>query len=568
MRPTRRDVAILAAIVAVGRFLYVLDRTAVSLSPDEFASLGIARFLSGGQFNMLVASTYRIGPGLLLTPWTWLFDDPVTVVRLGFATNALIAGATMFVLVPMVGRLTAFGRVGTLLLCGCVGLLPQSLEASAHLWAEPLVTLTFLGALSAVLQFVEQPLSASMIKAAVWSTIGLSSHGRLLPLVVLVSTTLVGWALFKGQRLLAAAAGTLGTLGLAGSLLTHRWLVARVWELPGQSNTTSTVIRKLDKPIEVLDAAAGQLWYQLAASGLLMAFGMVELARRAAGRSGRANQRDALVVLWFTIPMLAVSFVFMSDVGRADHVIYGRYTDAVIWPVLSIGAGWLFIDRLAMSRRRRRFVAGAIVVVFIELGLLVHQLHGHQIRRPGVNAMIGGIVAFSDSGSINALVVTGAGLLVAVVLTLAARGTALDHRLWSLIIVALIATAGVRLWSIQRGDATKPAVGEKARTLLEIDERPPIGSQIGVSLMPNEYGPDIVQIAQLFTVLSYQLYLPEYRFVFDNGPSDDVGPYVFAVENDALLVREGGSILWKHPDVPMALWVEPPRDDDPIGSDG
>lgn len=566
--PGRRDLLVLAVAVAVVRFAYVADRSTVSLTPDEYSSLAIARFLSGGEFNMLVASTYRVAPGLLLVPWSWLFDDPALIVRFGLLTNAAVAGITMFVLVPLLARLTSFGRTGLLLVSGLLAVLPQSLEASAHLWAEPLVTLSFLGVVSSVLRYLDAPSVRRASTALAWITLSIISHGRMLPLAVLAAAFLVIHALL-GRHLRVAATTIAGSVvTFAGATLLQRWIVSAVWEIPSPGNSAATVLRKLEAPLEVLDAAAGQTWYQLAASGLLVAFGFVELIRRAMGRAGDRHRRDAVVLLAATLPLIAVSFAFMSSVGRADHVLYGRYIDAVIWPVLAVGAHWLFHVRPVMSVRRRRFVIGVAVIGFIELALVVHQLHRHQIRVAGVNAMIAGIVPLSDRGSINALIVTLGSLVVAVVLFLFARSPIPDRRIWSIVMVAIVCTAGIRLWTFQRPDANQPAFGEQARAILELSNRPPIGSEIGVSLMPDEYGPIMPRISQLSAVYSYQLYLPEYRFVFDNGPSDDVGPYVFAVENDALLTREGGTIMWEHPSLPMALWKEPTRSHDASGPDG
>lgn len=566
--PSRREVALLAFVVAAIRFAYVADRTTVSLSPDEYSSLGIARFLSGGDFNMLVAGTYRIAPALLVTPWTWLFDDPAHIIRLGLLTNAVVAGLTMFVLVPLLARLTSFDRSGLLLLSGLIALLPQSLESSAHLWAEPLVTLAFLGVVASAMRYLDDPSGRAVVTVISWSSLAMASHGRLLPLAVLAGAFLVVHALVSRRVWLAATAVVVSVGGFGGVTLVQRWVVANVWELPSPGNSAATVVRKLGAPLEVLDAAVGQTWYQFAASGLLVVFGLVELIRRAIGRSGLHQQRDAAVLLAATLPLVGVSFAFMSAVGRADHVLYGRYIDAVIWPTVAVGVHWLFHVRPLMSARRQRFIVGAAVVVFVELALVVHQLHRHQIRVAGVNAMIAGIVPFSDRGSINALVITSGSLAIAGLMFLFAKTSNVDRRIWSLVLVAVVVTAGIRLWDFQRPDAEQPAFGEDARAILELTDGPPIGSAIGVSLMPDEYGPIIPRIAQLSATYSFQLHLTEYHFVFDNGPSDEVGPYVFAVANDALLTREGGTIIWEHPTLPMALWLEPPRDDDPIGSDG
>ena len=563
-----RDIYLLAVLVAVIRYLYVVDRTAVSLSPDEFASLGIARFLSGGEFNMLVASTYRPLPGAMLVPWTLLLDDPELIVRFGLATNAVVAGATMFVLVPLLARLTNFDRGGVLVVSGVIAVLPASLEATAHLWAEPMVTLTFLGSLAAMLRFVEHPAMGPLLSSIGWSVVGFTSHGRLLPFAVLIGLLAVVWSLAQGHRGLASCAAVTAVLGLAISALIQRWIVSEVWELPGSRNSSGAIWDRLGNPVEVLDAAAGQIWYQLAASALVVGFGVVELARRASDKVDVARRRDALVVLGLTVPLAIVSFVFMSDVSRADHVLYGRYTDAVVWPVLGVGASWMFFDHSTMTRRRRRFAVAALIAVLADLALLVHQLHSEQVGRRGVTAMIAGILWLTNDGRVHVLWVTAFTLAVAGVLYSAARARQTDRRIWAAVIVMMVLAAGVRTWTVQRSDAETSVVGRGARAVLDAPGRPPLGTEIGVVLTPNDYGPSIIRSAQIFSALSLQYYLPEYRFVFDNGPSDDVGPYVFAVNNDALLTRDGGTILWTHPDFPISLWLEPPRDESESGSDG
>lgn len=472
----------------------------------------------------------------------------------------------MFVFVPLVGRLTSFDHPGVLMVSGVIGILPQSLEASAHLWAEPLVTLAFIGTLGASLRFLDAPGPTTVVAVVRWSVLGAASHGRLLPLAVLAAVFVVVYCLLRRSLGLAIFGASAAGLALGGLTVAHRWIVSRVWEVAGSGNSEATVLRRLTKPLEVLDAAVGQTWYQLAASGLMVAFGVIELARRARLRTDARQRKDAWVVVFLTLPVVGLSFVFMSDVGRADHVLYGRYIDAVIWPVLAVGANWVTHVRPRMALRTRWFILTATIVLFVELAFVVHQLHRHQLRVPGVNAMIAGIVPLSDWGSINALVVTAFSLAITALLFRSL--TSIDRRLWTGVVVAVVCTMGIRLWAIQRPDANRPAYGEEARAILELADGPPPGSEIGVLLMPDALDPVISRFTQRVAVWSYQLYLPEYRFSLDNGLDNDVGPYVFAVDNDRLLTLEGGKRVWEHSTMAMALWKEPSGADSKLTADG
>ena len=556
----RRQIALLALLVAIGRTVFNANRTSFSLAPDELATAGMARFLTGHHFDMLAANTYRPGFSILIAPIFTVVSDPEWLVRLSLAVNAALGGLAVCWLVPILRRLTDLSGRGVLLSSGALALMPASLEASAHLWAEPLVTLTFLATLHAVLQFYDAPTFRWGIVAVLWSVAGFTSHGRLLALVGLAGVAVVGRSL-AGRRLRLAlvVSGVAVGAAVASSRL-QDWVIGNVWHFAGDHNTSVTIVDRLGDPLQVLDSAIGQVWYQLCASALLFGLGVVELTRRVRCRRGPEAQRDAIIVLGLTLPLMAVSMVFMSDVVRADHVIYGRYNDAIMWPVLGLGAAWLFQGRLADSVYRGRFIMVTVATGTVALGLLLRQLHYVQFRVAGVEAMIAGLVPIVGGGAVNVALATAVAL--AVFASLAGASKLDSHRSLVVVVVVLglLLTAGARLWVINEPYTNSFAATSSVLEIRDLAQAPPPGEAIGVSIMPNEYRPDLTTRGQVFRALGYQWYLPEYEFVFDNGPSDDVGPYVFAVTNDALLTREGGTILWSDPAGGMALWLEPGPD--------
>lgn len=550
-----RLVLVAGVVVAIVRFVFAANRQIFSLGPDEMATVGMARFLSGGEWNMLAANTYRPALSTLLAPFFAVFDDTVWLFRLGLVVNSLIAGISVWWLARIVRRLTPFGDVGVVVTSMAIALMPSSLVASAHLWAEPLVSLSFLGAMLGVLQFYDRPSARSAATPVLWTVLGFTAHGRLLPLVVLVAAIVVVGAARARHRAAALVAVLTAGVGGTASMLYTRWIVGEVWEVAGSVNTTSGVLPRLRDPLQIVDSAIGQTWYQLSASALTFGLGLVVLVRRSFLRNGSSKGTDAVLVLAMTLPLMAVSFVFMSDRARPDHVIYGRYNDAIVWPVIAVGVGWLFAERYTERRRVSAWMIGGTAVVAVELAFLLRQMHYTQLGETGVLPMISGVLPVVGRGTgIDVLLVT----LVAV-LAYAALIAAGSRPAWRVAPVALagvlIAGAGVRTWWALDTSEGGWGTAQRVEEIRELDI--PAGDPIGVLITPDVYGPSVTASGQVLVGLSYQWFLPEHRFVLDNGPRDSVGPYVFAVTNDQLLTRDGATIVWEDPNRPIALWLEP-----------
>jgi hypothetical protein len=546
--------ALLCVVVAALRYTFSAGRSMFTVGPDEHATGGMARFLSGGHFNMLGAGVYRPALGTLLAPLYAVVHDPSWQVRLGLLTTATIGGLSVWWLVQVVRRLTSFGVRGVLIVSGLIAVTPSSLVASAHIWAEPLVSLAFLGALLALMKLCERPTWRSGLTAILWALLGYSAHGRLLVLLAVVSAVAVGSAVHRQLFGRAAILGATAVCGYGAVTVYTRWVVEHVWEYSGEENSAGTIVRHLGDPLTVLDAALGQLWYLLCSSALLAGFGLLVLGGRSWSGEGRVRS-DALVVLTLTVPLFCVSAAFMSGRDRPDYLIYGRYNDAVVWPVLAVGAAWLWSIRPSWPRRTQTWAVVAVLGVAVEFGLIVFQLHQNALRRDDLvpDMVAGAMPVIGRSFSLSVPLITGVAVVTFAALALSAAARSSLVRAG--VVVVVVAVAGLRTWhgSVPSQEVWKSTAAVREILELGIDlDRP-----IGVSIMPDEYGPALDSDRQVLTALNYEWYLPELQFVFDNGPSDSVGPYVFAVSNDALLTREGGEIVWQDPTWPVALWREP-----------
>ena len=556
-----RSLVVLAVVVAVGRWAYSADRTIFHLSPDEPAMLGMARWISGdGPWTMFDADVWRPGYPTLLAPLFWLTDDRVWIVRGALAIGAVIAGYSAVILARLTLRLTSLSPKQALVVAGAVALLPASLSASAYVWAEPLVTCAFLGALWCTLRFFDEPRAALGVGALVWSVAGLTANARLMPLVTLVAVLVIGRSIQLARWRSAAAFAALVVVSVALSSWYAHVAVQELWGEPGDTNTIGSVFDRLRHPLDVLDAAAGQTWYLMTSTALVFGLGIGALARSAAGPSGEGTRRtDARLLLVLTLPLIAVSMVFMSDRPRSDQLIYGRYNDAVIWPVIAVGIAWLVRDLVRESRRVAGWMIAGPIVVTLELGWLMYQLHHKQLgRSAGIRTMISGLQPVIGTGSsVRPLLITVVAIVAfGVILLVAARppraGLAVG-------LVATVLIAGG--YTSHRSVAARLNSAEQVAAVTEIEDGilPP-GEVVGYRFIPDMYGPSAPLSLQGAYSFLYQWFLPDHEFRTDGGLSDDVGPYVFAPTNDPLLLATGATLLWTDATIEIGLWKESPQE--------
>jgi hypothetical protein len=333
-----------------------------------------------------------------------------------------------------------------------------------------------------------------------------------------------------------------------------------VWDNPAESNTVETVWKRLPRLTDNLASALGQTWYQLAATAGITAIGSGVLLVRAVHRRGGNVPdrviRDARLVILSTLPLVLVAIVFMSNRTRTDHRIYGRYNDAVLWPVLIVGIAWLV--QLRRTPHPRLAAAGlvGVAVAIVAAGFGIDAVAGEALADSvGVRPMVSGLMPMIGSArAIDVVKVTVVSVAVLALLVIAAlsprRGAVL-----ALLGVAMLSVAGVR---------TKDALSLRlnswapATEVVAIDELIPPDAPIGVKFVREKDKPNVTWDDQRRRAQLYQFALPGHRFSRDNGPDDNVGPYVFAPSNDAALREAGAEILWVESQrVKMALWKEP-----------
>ena len=122
------------------------------------------------------------------------------------------------------------------------------------------------------------------------------------------------------------------------------WVQRNVWTQPDRTNTIGSTLERLSRPGALFDSVVGQVWYVLIATALFGGLGFWVLVRSALGSltdTAICRRTDAFVVVGLVVPLVGVSMLFMAGRDRPDMLIYGRYNEAILWPVVAIGAVWL-----------------------------------------------------------------------------------------------------------------------------------------------------------------------------------------------------------------------------------
>jgi hypothetical protein len=571
LRPTPwtdRRLVLTGVGVALVRFAFAADRRVFHLFADEPGQLAMARWLSGGtRWTMLDHNTWRPGYALTLAPIVRVFDSGEAMVRAALTLNAVYAGVTAIVLARLVERWTRLGVGTSAAIATVTALAPTAIAASAYTWSESLITLLLVSTLWFLQRFVDTERVAHALWAVACAGLAITTHGRaasvLVTTVVICSFVLAR----RGRgRHVAVVVGLAAALGIASQAL-NVWVRDAVWDRLNDTNTTGAVVGRLDAPAALVDSMVGQVWYQLVASAGLVGIGCATAIAAFVRPRPPLDRTSAGVLLATTIPPIVLSVVFMSDRGRADQLVYGRYLDTVVWPFFALGLA------VVVRRIRARASAGdrqissrdgdegwsiipIVGVVMLVCGIVVAARHGDQLRDEiGLRMMVPGLLPYVGGGDgIPVITVTGIALLALTLAALAGEFRIAPRFAPAFMIGIAIVVLGFTSVRVHDALATQLngwAIGE---AVSEIDAIVPDGEPIGLVTDGRSRTETTLVQRQRYQV--YQLYLPDHELIWQRGDGYSTR-FVIAPLRDPGLVEADAQERWRDPEKSIALWELP-----------
>jgi hypothetical protein len=365
-----------AALLAL-RVGLSLVRTGPLIVADEVGYLTNARLLAGGIAGQMSTAPFsRGGYSILLAPLLALDGNPATSYRLVLILNALLAaslGPLLYLLLTRCFHIAPRAAVWPVLAAAAypsvtiytqVALSENLLIPLFVLWL-----LCFGGLLDAQTgrqRFVWGAATA-VCAVALWA-----AHGRMSVVLALTALAFVVLAIARRQTLPAALLGlVLIAVGLAGVHVLNDFLIARSYggHAPNEVGQRLSTVESVSGVAAFLRNLVGQAWYLMVAT-LGVAIAVLGTLRATATRSrasGLSSQDVVLGLIMLTaLGLLVVSALSFPDVARPDMLIYGRYTEVVLPPVIALG-----LVQLASGRMRHaKPVLIALMVATLATALL------------------------------------------------------------------------------------------------------------------------------------------------------------------------------------------------------
>ncbi len=565
--PGRRwpPIAVIAAVVAVaavvGAHLALMAPLRVPvIHPDELGYVQNAHYLARG--GLRPTTEYYPGYSLLLVPLWWISRDPLTVWRGALVVNAVLAGAGVVLAWCLVGRLApGLDRPWRALLVAAVAAYPAVLLFSDFSMAETAFAAAFLGVCLLAARAFEASAAGPAPGWGRWAALGVGCG--LIALVhprgyaVYVAAGLLGVVALarSGRRALRPLAGL--TAGLAVGFAVTRLLVVHLKDpasrftaySPGGILSRATTVHGA---LNLLSEAGGQLFYLSVATLGLVPFGLW-LALRALGAAAAGDRRPAVMTRAFCglafLGVWAISSLFINLGTRADKLIYGRYNDAAVAPLLIIA-----LAELTAGRTRLRTVAtwaavGVTALVgsaaFTGLGHPGAELHG-PLNPVNVIAIVPYITHFG--GKIEVLALLGVGLAgLAVLAALALRWPAVA----TLALAAGFVALAVRTQAIYILPGSRARAAQNAVPLALAALRSRTSADLSCVAWDNPAGDDFALYATEFT-------LPEQRIrPFGAGVGGPCGPVVASPDPHFAARFPGARLITTDPYAQVSLWALP-----------
>jgi hypothetical protein len=524
--------AALAVLAVVAAHLALMAPLRVPvIHPDELGYVQNAHYLARGGLKPTVG--YYPGYSLLLVPLWWLIHAPLTVWRGALVVNAVLAGVAVVLAWCLLGRLSpGLDRRWRALIVAATAAYPALLLFSDFSMAETAFALV-------------HPRGFAVYVAA-----------GLIALVALVRL---------GRRSVPALGALAG--GLAAAFVVIHVVVAAL-RAPARQFTAYSpggILSRVETVhgfLNLVSEAGGQLFYLSVATLGLVPFGLWLAARdlRAAiGGDRRASVLTRAFAGLAFVGVWAVSSLFMNLGTRADKLIYGRYNDGAIAPLLLIALAELARPAagaaIGLGRARLRAVAtwvlvgaGALVVsaAFTGLGHPGSEVHG-PLNPVNVIAIVPYIRHFG--GKVEVLALLGVALAgLAVLAAVAVR--------WPAVAIAALAAGFVVL--AVRTQATYILPGSRARAAENAVPLAIAALRTHTTADLSCVGWDTPSGDQSFFLYAAEFDLPEQpivEFGAANGPP--CGPIVVSADPNFTARYPGARMITVDPYAHVALWALP-----------
>ncbi len=370
----------------------IFDLSTIHVLYDEFGYTATAAYYNGYDWSSVAehSAYYSYGLGLLLAVIMRISNgNMILYYRLCIGMNILLLvisfiiaceiGKKLFDSVPeYIVILAAFG----------ISFYSNTLVQTNILWTETLLYFLFWVSCWLLLKAFESSKLKYFIGLAVCNVYMYMVHQRTLAIIIASFMIVVGWGIIKKEFKSIIFFNGILLVCLYISYLLKSDVQNNLWGMEILSKDVNDYGGQLSKVIEIITSWEGMKAFLLSFSGKVYYIFAASLMIVNGHLSGlgqlikEKKSKDLGIYIYIILCLcgaIGISAIFMLHGNRQDTLIYGRYTEYVIGPVLLIGLLFLWehkVSKKVFALTNIGFVV-ASVLVYIKLrntGFTVYNL--------------------------------------------------------------------------------------------------------------------------------------------------------------------------------------------------
>ena len=351
-----------AALVLLIHTIHIRDIGIFTVLDDEFGYWGNAAYLAGLDWSDTVSKIryYSYGYSLMLVPLFWIFDDPTHMYKAALFLNGIMSSISFLLCYDIAKKLKKDANIYILMgISFLISMYPSYIVYSSVELCECLLVLIcwLLTWLFAGLN--EKSSTYKFVLIGFLSVYAYVVHQRALGILI---ASIIVVLLMKHLNKIKMKQFLMVVGPIVVLLIIHiyvkDYIQSQLW-LNGKEisiNDYSGQVGKLKQALtingllKICKGFIGQIFYLGAASYLVFYFGLFELIqktgkktialvkRKTSFESGRNDLFFVYAFLFIALLLtMAISVVFMMNPILIDQIIYGRYNEMILGPILLIG---------------------------------------------------------------------------------------------------------------------------------------------------------------------------------------------------------------------------------------
>lgn len=391
----------------------ILNLSQIFVLHDEFGYWYNAANLAGYDWTGIkgISPYYSYGYSLILVPLFHIFNNSTSMFRAAILINGLFFTGSY--VISCICAFRIFSKIRQEVLClfcffiSCYGNFLFSINIT---WGEPLLTFLFWLIILTFLQFQKRNSLLYLIFLLVEALFLYSIHQRTLG--VICAMLLTGTYIIKSTHISKKNLCVFSFISVCLIVFTFIFknnLISSIWDSyissdTGLANTYSGQAQKLINMFTSFDffkavtkGFFSKIFYLCCASGLLVLWGVFFIIHKF--RNYRNESKIVLSIGIFcflsTIFMEGISALYFNSTTRLDSIIYGRYAEFTVGPLLLFGLCFLYRNRDLF----KTLVIGICIYLILSLPAAKALLYGSGNMY--LSSVVGNIFYDSSSDRMN-----------------------------------------------------------------------------------------------------------------------------------------------------------------------